>query len=146
MTITLRAHHLLCVLTYSGKGYSPAFVTNFDSVVRRLQAGEALEIVEGPDTLCAPLCAEEGDGAHCHGASVQERDRRALRDLTPLLVGAIGSGSPLVLDAARVARLRSAFVRDTIRSACADCPWHTMCTHVAASDYVGAMLHQRLSI
>ncbi len=45
MTITLRAHHLLCVLTYSGKGYSPAFVTNFDSVVRRLQAGEALEIL-----------------------------------------------------------------------------------------------------
>ena len=144
MNITLRAHHLLCVLTYSGKGYSPAFVTNFDSVVRWLQAGEALELVTGPDTLCGPLCAEEGDGAHCHGASVQERDLRALHDLAPLL-GSIDSGSPLVLDAARVARLRAAFARGTIRSACADCPWHAMCTDVAASGYARALLHQRLA-
>ena len=26
MTIRLRAHHLLCLLTYAGKGYSPAFI------------------------------------------------------------------------------------------------------------------------
>jgi len=144
VTITLRAHHLLCVLTYSGKGYSPAFVRNFDSVVRRLDKREGLELVSGPDTLCAPLCAEEGDCAHCHGMSVQERDRRALRDLAPLL-GDIASGSRLVLDAALVARMRCAFAQGAIRGACADCPWHAMCTHVAASGYAGARLHQRLS-
>ena len=32
MTIKLRAHHLLCLLTYVGKGYSPAFTANYDRV------------------------------------------------------------------------------------------------------------------
>ena len=30
MTLALRAHHLLCMLTYAGRGYSPDFVRNFD--------------------------------------------------------------------------------------------------------------------
>ena len=29
MTVRLRAHHLLCMLTYVGKGYSPAFCAGF---------------------------------------------------------------------------------------------------------------------
>ena len=39
MTVRLRAHHLLCLLTYVGKGYSPAFTANYDKVVRRLGEG-----------------------------------------------------------------------------------------------------------
>lgn len=140
MTIALRAHHLLCLLTYSGTGYSPAFVANFDSVVRRLQAGEAAKLTLGPDTLCAPLCEEEGDCAHCHDAGVLQRDQRTVHDLAPLL-GGLDSGRPLVLDAALVARLRAAFAQGAIRSACADCPWDAMCTRVAASGYAGVRLH-----
>ncbi len=38
--VRLRAHHLLCLLTYVGKGYSEAFVRRADALAARLSAGE----------------------------------------------------------------------------------------------------------
>ena len=75
MTVRLRAHHLLCMLTYVGNGYSPAFVENYEVIAARLSAGEEIELVAGPDDICVPLTADPD--AHCHGASVIERDRAA---------------------------------------------------------------------
>ena len=49
MTVRLRAHHLLCMLTYVGKGYSPAFVENYEAIAARLSAGEEIEMVAGPE-------------------------------------------------------------------------------------------------
>jgi len=40
VTIRLRAHHLLCILTYVGKGYTPGFTVNYDRVARRMSDGE----------------------------------------------------------------------------------------------------------
>ncbi|WP_292282104.1 DUF1284 domain-containing protein, partial [Mesorhizobium sp.] len=65
MTVRLRAHHLLCLLTYVGKGYSPAFTANYDVVVKRLAGGEDILIVSGPDDICAPLLSESEP--HCLG-------------------------------------------------------------------------------
>ncbi len=56
MTVELRPHHLLCMLTYVGKGYSPAFCANYDAVLARLSAGEEILLVDGPDSVCAPPC------------------------------------------------------------------------------------------
>ena len=71
MTVALRAHHLLCMLTYVGKGYSAEFAHNFDGLASRLAAGEEVLLVEGPDAICAPLCESEGACAHCHGTGVR---------------------------------------------------------------------------
>ena len=49
MTIRLRPHHLLCLLTYSGKGYSAAFTANYDVIAGQISQGEDILIVEGPD-------------------------------------------------------------------------------------------------
>ncbi len=59
MTVRLRAHHLLCMLTYVGKGYSPAFVENYEVIAARLSAGEEIELVAGPDDICGPLTADQ---------------------------------------------------------------------------------------
>ena len=72
MAVPMRAHHLLCMLSYSGEGYSPAFVHGFNGIVQRLGAGEPMELVTGPDAICAPLCNDAC--AHCHNASVTQRD------------------------------------------------------------------------
>ncbi len=48
VTVRLRAHHLLCLLTYVGKGYTPAFTANYDAVVARLDAGEDRAAGRGP--------------------------------------------------------------------------------------------------
>lgn len=134
MTIALRAHHLLCVLTYVGKGYSYAFISNYDAIAARLNAGERVRIVTGPDDICRPLC-DADDAPHCVGPGPARRDRRAARDIEALLGCSLAVGTTLSLDAQTLARLRTAFAEDGIRAACDDCEWHELCTRVAANGY-----------
>jgi hypothetical protein len=135
--VRLRAHHLLCILTFAGEGYSTAFVTNLASVVARIGAGEPIELIDGPDDVCAPL---EGSGdVHCLEPSVRRSDREALRALSeadPPLSGT----RPLILDAAAVAELRAQFAAGTIRSACAGCRWFDLCSGIASAGYAAASL------
>lgn len=132
MTVRLRPHHLLCLLSYSGRGYSPAFSANMTRVARRLGAGERVEIVEGPDDICAPLLGEAEP--HCRRAGVTERDRRAARDLGRL------PGAGLVFAPGLVKRWRAAFASGRIRTACAGCEWVELCDAIAASGFDGAVL------
>jgi hypothetical protein len=128
--VRLRAHHLLCILTFAGEGYSPAFVANMAAIVARIGSGEPIEVVAGPDDICAPLAGSAD--AHCHESSVLGRDREAL--------SALPGDRPLVLDRAAVAALRDQFAAGTIRGACAGCSWFGLCTAIASAGYAGASL------
>lgn len=141
MTVALRAHHLLCMLTYVGKGYSPEFVDNFDGLTSRLAAGEAVVLVDGPDAICAPLCESEGACAHCHGTGVRLRDQRAAHELAPLLGTPLGVGSSLRLDVEVLARLRTAYTSGKIRGGCVGCEWVALCTRIASTGYEGVRLY-----
>ena len=99
MTIRLRPHHLLCLLTYIGKGYTPAFTANYDVVVARLNAGDDVLVVDGPDDICAPMLNE---GHHCFNASITQRDAQAAADVEGLLGVRIVAGARLTLDLATV--------------------------------------------
>ncbi|MEI9404299.1 DUF1284 domain-containing protein [Mesorhizobium argentiipisi] len=133
MTVRLRAHHLLCLLTYVGKGYSPAFTANYDKVVKRLGEGEAVMIVSGPDDICAPLLGEPEP--HCLRESAAERDRLAARDVGAFLNRPIRDGDMLVLDASSLAGMRKAFSAGLTRQACSGCEWFGLCDAVAASGF-----------
>ncbi len=134
--VRLRPHHLLCLLTFVGEGYTPEFVANFDAVVRRIRAGEAIELIDGRDDVCAPL---EGTGdVHCASASVARRDRAALLALAES--GLAIDERPLYLERERLASLRDAFAAGTIRAACRGCNWDELCTAVAAGGYRGSPL------
>ncbi len=135
--IRLRPHHLLCALTFVGEGYTDAFVENFRALLARIDAGEPYEIVEGPDDICAPLGAA-GD-AHCALERLRESDAHARTELRadPHVRDVLAAG---VLDRVRIARLREAFSRGTIRAACAGCSWHELCTAVAGEDYARSIL------
>ncbi len=138
MTVRLRAHHLLCLLTFVGKGYTPAFTANYRRVVARLNAGEAAELVEGPDDICAPMLGETGH--HCLNASVDDRDRQALADVAALLGRPLAAGGDFTLDPVRVATLRAAFAAGASRTACAGCQWSGLCTDIAAGGFAGVRL------
>ncbi len=145
MTVALRAHHLLCLLTYVGKGYTPAFTANFDRIAARLSAGEAAELVAGPDAICAPLCAagtavEANDEPHCRRASAARRDALALEAVRALLGQPLALGSRLTLTPSLQTRLRAAFADGRLRAACSGCEWHALCSAVAAEGYRGAKL------
>ncbi|AWK88920.1 DUF1284 domain-containing protein [Azospirillum thermophilum] len=138
MTVRLRAHHLLCMLTYAGKGYSPAFVANYDLVVARLAGGEDILMVEGPDDLCAPLLGDPQ--AHCRNAGVRGRDAAAAAAVTALLARPVAAGDRLRLDAALLERLRTAFRAGTTRTACGGCEWSGLCTGIAEGGFAGTRL------
>ncbi|MCR9194427.1 MAG: DUF1284 domain-containing protein [Hyphomonas sp.] len=138
MTVRLRPHHLLCVLTYMGRGYSPAFTGNLTKIAGRLAAGEAVDIVTGPDDICAPML--DGHDPHCHRDSVTNRDHAAARELSPLLGCEIQTGTSLVLNTNIIDRLRVAFASNQIRSACAGCEWESLCSSVAVGGFDGTVI------
>jgi hypothetical protein len=133
MTVRLRAHHLLCLLTYVGKGYSAAFTANYDQVVKRLGEGEGVLIVSGPDDICAPLLDEPEP--HCLRESAAERDRLAARDVGAFLNRPIRAGDRFVLDASSLAGMREAFSAGLTRQACSGCEWSGLCDAVAAGGF-----------
>lgn len=139
MTVRLRPHHLLCLLTYAGKGYSPAFVANYDRIAGRLSDGEDIVIVEGPDEICAPLL--DGDGPHCWRESVRDRDRRAADDVGQLLHMSIAEGTRLELPPALLRQMRAAFADGRVRAACSGCEWFDLCSAIAADDYDTTRVH-----
>jgi hypothetical protein len=134
----LSGHHLLCLLTYKGLGYSPGFVAGMTATAERLAAGATAEIVEGPDDICAPLCRAE-EHPHCHEATVPERDRRALSLVAAVLGRPLMAGDRLVLDQDIRARLRAAYRDGAFAAACALCEWQPLCRDIAAGGYAGTL-------
>ncbi|MCC5779188.1 DUF1284 domain-containing protein [Nitratireductor sp. B36] len=139
MTVRLRAHHLLCMLTYVGRGYSPAFTANYDKIISRLNAGEDLLLVEGPDDICRPLL-HESSHPHCLNPRVNQRDARAAHALSHWLGQATETGRLLRPDKRLIERMRTAFARGKTRKACVGCEWLTLCSTVARQDFEGALL------
>lgn len=135
MTVRLRPHHLLCLLTYAGKGYSADFTQNYDAIARRLSQGESILIVDGPDDICAPLLADAD--AHCRRESVIERDRKAADDVGRLVKATIRAGLTLQITGERLGVLRAAFGRGHTRAACSGCEWNELCSAIASSGFVG---------
>lgn len=133
MTVRLRAHHLLCMLTFVGEGYTPAFTANYRRIAERLSAGEEIEIVSGPDDICAPLLSEAS--AHCLLPSPKARDEAAAEAVGRLLGVRVEQGARLIPDKALLKRLRRAFAADLIRNACTDCEWSELCSTVAHNHF-----------
>jgi uncharacterized protein len=128
------------MLTYVGKGYSPAFTANYDLIAGRLSAGEDIVIVTGPDDICQPLL-DAGD-AHCLTDSVDERDRIAAEDLANLLARPIAAGQHFLLDAATLARQRAAFAQGQVRRACNGCEWAGLCTDIAVDNFASVRVQR----
>ncbi|WP_029058347.1 DUF1284 domain-containing protein [Stappia stellulata] len=139
MTIDIRPHHLLCILTYAGKGYSEEFTRNYGRIVARLNAGETVSIVEGPDEICAPLVDAEAE-PHCLRESVTRRDADASASLARLLRRPIAVGDEILLDVPTTAALRDAFASGTVRKACDGCQWSRLCCSIARRGFRDAFL------
>ncbi|MBU3156462.1 DUF1284 domain-containing protein [Clostridium estertheticum] len=50
--LILRAHHLLCIQGYKGKGYSLHFTDNMDKVVNKLKDNTCIRVVTNTDDIC----------------------------------------------------------------------------------------------
>lgn len=134
MTVSLRPHHLLCLLTYAGKGYTRSFTENFDAITVRLAAGEDIAVIDGPDDICRPWLGEPE--AHCERDSVTVRDSQALADLGALLGRPVAALTTLP----DLATLRAAFSSGKTRTACRGCEWFGLCSDTAAGGFHGTRI------
>ena len=126
------------MLTFVGEGYSPAFTANYRRIAERLSAGEEIEIVHGPDDICAPLLADAD--AHCFRQSVETRDQLAASDVGALLGIAIVEGLVIRPDAAFLEKLREGFSKHSFRGACSGCEWSTLCDRIATEGFDGVLV------
>ncbi|MES0882189.1 DUF1284 domain-containing protein [Roseibium sp. SCP14] len=138
MTVSIRAHHLLCMLTYLGKGYTPAFVDNYNRVVNRLNAGENIALVNGPDEICKPMLEEPE--CHCFNQSIRDRDDQALADIGQNLGRCLKPGEVFLLTPKELEQLRNKFSRGSLRGACNGCEWYELCSEIAQNDFKGCRL------
>lgn len=136
--VRLRGHHLLCLLTYKGLGYSQEFVAGMTATAGRLIAGATVEIVEGPDDICEPLCRAE-QHPHCHETTVPERDRRALSLIPSLLGRRLAVGDRFVFDDQLRTHLRAAYRDGAFEQACTLCEWQPLCRDIAAGGYADTL-------
>jgi len=118
--VKLRAHSLLCIQGFVGKGYSPEFVRNMTAIVKGLGGRTEVTVVAEPDSLCAACpnlrrsgCALHGDGTE---KGIVKQDRDVLRRL------ALSDGQTVtwgeILD-----RIRASVAPDDLDDICGSCPW-----------------------
>lgn len=140
MPVRLRGHHFLCILTYRGHGYTPAFVENMTGIVEAIGQGRPVTLVEGPDDICNGFtdeCRKTCDH-DCSKPSTLEIDllaSDAAKQLIPL-----HGGEPFVLDREHIILMRKEFAGGAIRRACEQCSWKDFCTEIAADGFSGTRL------
>ena len=74
----LRGHHLICLNFFRGEGYSEDFIKNIFELLKN----EQLEIVSGPDEVCAkcPLLKDEKCASNEYtDGMILVQDKEALR-------------------------------------------------------------------
>lgn len=140
MPVRLRGHHFLCILTYRGYGYTPAFVANMTDIVADIGRGRPVELVAGPDAICDGLTADDRRACNhdCAKAETMELDRLAVEEVGRLL--GIDFSGQIEIDHAMVTLLRSAFADRSIRSACRRCPWSDFCDEIASEAFADTKL------
>ena len=141
--LSIRPHHLLCMLTYIGKGYSDVFVESYDQVINQLKSGQHdIVIVRGPDAICAPrLCDPSDTECHCRESHINDRDDEALADLNKMPEFAmLDIGSTLKLTKNLINRLRDVYKKGSIRTACNGCEWKDLCDGISHDNFKGTKL------
>ncbi len=138
--VRLRGHHFLCLLTYKGLGYTPAFVDNMTAVATRINAGAKVILHAGTDDICAALTP--ADRAACNHDCAKP-ETAALDDMAERATIAVlghGLGEAFTLDAEKVAKLRAAFLTGESRNACGLCRWRAVCDEIAGSGFAETLL------
>ncbi len=118
----MRAHTLLCLQGFRGRGYSPAFVAEMGAVHATLQADPdtPVRVLTGPDRLCA-ACPNLGPrgctlGGPDHEAHMRAQDEAVLARLW-LTAGDVLPWSRVLQ---RIARHVGG---GDLPSLCTTCPW-----------------------
>ncbi len=140
MPVQLRGHHFLCILTYRGKGYTQAFVERMSGLVGAINAGRPVQLVTGPDDICAGLTDQcRSDVSHdCAARDILRLDKLAVDAVSAVLKRDLTTARTLLED--DVGTLRIAYASGTIRAACSGCSWKDFCDQIVDEKFAQTKL------
>ncbi len=121
--IKLRAHHLLCLRGFKGKGYSPSFVKNFESILARVKQNPVIEIVEGGDEICS-ACPHFGNERCLKSASNDKK----VKALDAKVRGRLNLSAGLKISYDKISHLVDEKIPvSKLREICGGCEWIEYC-------------------
>ncbi len=116
----LRAHNLLCIQGFVGKGYSPEFVANMKLVVGGLRGTTEVTVLDEPDSLCAKCPNLKANGCTLHGEGTEKGIVAQDRDVLARL--GLRAGETVTWGAI-LERIRANVRPDDLDDICGSCPW-----------------------
>ena len=118
----IRAHHLLCMRYFKGKGYSKGFVSNFYEIIKKLNDNPTIKVINYPDIICSPCphnvnnkCVKKGPD---HETEVKEKDE--------IIMERLGLKLNQELKIKEVRELVNSNLTK-LRVTCKDCEWLRYC-------------------
>lgn len=114
----LRAHHLLCIPQYRGKGYSGGFCEELGRIRQQFLSGEGqVSIVSAPDAVCRLCPNRTGSGCALDNNKVEGKDIRILQRL------GLAEGEERDINAV-FARAGERIDREFFEASCGQCRWY----------------------
>ncbi len=119
MTLQFRPHHFMCTLCYTGKGYSPSFVRNYNKIDTLLKSAGGddipIEVVSHTDSICTP-CPHKRDLLCESQAVIADLDAKHAAVL------ALQAGEVLTWGQAKQ-RIAENMTLEKFEHTCATCSW-----------------------
>lgn len=120
--VSLRGHHLLCLLGFRGLGYSQEFVDGLSRIALHLRSfpQTRIQVIDQPDDICSacPFLGEEG----CQEKGPQSEEIARGRDEAVMRRLDLKVGEELDWVEAK-GRVRSTMSPADLDEICQDCQW-----------------------
>ena len=120
--MNIRAHHLLCMKYFRGKGYSKEFVLNFYEIIKKLNDNPTIKVINYPDIICSACqhnvnnkCVKKGPN---NEVKVKMKDEIIMKHLGLRLNHELKGKEAIELVNSNLTKLRKI---------CKDCEWSKYC-------------------
>ncbi len=146
--IRLRGHHLVCLLSFVGKGYGQASVENFIGIAKEISAGRNnIQIVDCADDICRPrrgAPCPQAEECSCRGDEIAQFDKMALSLLNQ--EGAaflpLQPCSQMQFSSFFTWQMRKAMISGRFAPLCQACDWwERICKSVVENKFKDVILH-----
>lgn len=146
--IRLRGHHLICLLSFVGKGYGRAFVENFVGVAKEISAGQNnIQIVDCADDICRAPNKEpcrQAEACQRRGDEILRADELALSliNQSAIVFPLLQPFTSLQFSHRIVQQLREAMASGKFLPLCSPCPWwEGVCKSVVENKFKDVILY-----
>ena len=119
----VRAHHLVCMRSFQGKGYSREFVDNFYKIIDKLKKNPLVKVVNKPDAICEK-CPHNKNGCIKKGPKSELRVRKKDNEF----IKALNLTLNKTMKANKIKEITEKITKKEIKKLCRNCQWLDYCT------------------